>query len=65
MPSWRTTAALAATLAYDIELIRDLPPVERASEAAVPVQVVVGERSPAGVHAARFLKPRPGQALPA
>lgn len=49
MPGWRTMAALAPTLAYDIALTRDLPPLDRAAHVAVPVQVVVGEKSPAGV----------------
>ncbi|HEU4326137.1 MAG TPA: alpha/beta hydrolase [Roseiflexaceae bacterium] len=51
MPGWKTMVALAPTLAYDIALTRDLPPLERASRIAVPVQVIVGEKSPAGVHA--------------
>ena len=28
----------------------DLPPVDRAAQVTVPVQVVVGEKSPAGIH---------------
>jgi pimeloyl-ACP methyl ester carboxylesterase len=51
MPGWRTMVALAPTLAYDIALTSDLPPLERAARVAVPVQVIVGEKSPAGVHA--------------
>jgi pimeloyl-ACP methyl ester carboxylesterase len=50
MPGWKTMAALAPTLAYDIALTRDLPPLERASQVTVPLQVVVGEKSPAGIH---------------
>jgi pimeloyl-ACP methyl ester carboxylesterase len=49
MPGWKTMAALAPTLAYDIALTRDLPPLERAAQVAVPVQVIVGEKSPAGI----------------
>lgn len=50
MPGWKTMAALAPTLAYDIALTRDLPPLDRASQVTVPVQVMVGEKSPAGLH---------------
>ena len=46
----KTMAALAPTLAYDIALTRDLPPIDRASQVTVPVQVIVGEKSPAGIH---------------
>lgn len=49
MPGWRKMAALAPSLAYDIALTRDLPPVERASRVIVPVQVVAGEKSPLSV----------------
>lgn len=51
MPGWKTMVALAPTLAYDIELTRDLPPIHRAAEVAAPIQVVVGEKSPPGIHA--------------
>jgi pimeloyl-ACP methyl ester carboxylesterase len=48
--------ALAPTLAYDIELTRDLPPVDRAAQVTVPLQIVVGEKSPDSVkRAARQL----------
>ncbi|MBV9791595.1 MAG: alpha/beta hydrolase [Chloroflexi bacterium] len=50
MPGWKTMVALAPTLAYDIALTRDLPPLERAAHVTVPVQVIVGEKSPAGIH---------------
>ena len=50
MPGWKTMAALAPTLAYDIALTRDLPPLDRAAQVCVPVQVMVGEKSPAGLH---------------
>ncbi len=49
-PGWKTMAALAPTLAYDIALTRDLPPVERAARVSVPTQILVGEKSPAGIH---------------
>lgn len=46
MPGWKTMEALAPTLAYDIALTRDLPPLDRAAQATVPIQVVVGQKSP-------------------
>ncbi len=49
MPGWKTMRNLAPTLAYDIALTRDLPPLARAAGVTVPVQVVVGEKSPASV----------------
>lgn len=51
MPGWKTMAALAPTLAYDIALTRDLPPLERAAQLRVPVQLIVGEKSPVRIHA--------------
>ncbi|MEZ4614822.1 MAG: alpha/beta hydrolase [Caldilineaceae bacterium] len=49
MPGWRTMRNLAPTLAYDMELTRDLPPVDRAAQVTVPMQIVVGEKSPESV----------------
>ncbi len=49
-PGWRKIKALAPTLAYDIALTKDLPPVERASQLSVPTFIVVGEKSPAAIH---------------
>lgn len=46
MPGWRRMVALAPTLRYDMALTADLPPYALAASAAVPVHVVVGERSP-------------------
>jgi pimeloyl-ACP methyl ester carboxylesterase len=51
MPGWKTMKALAPTLRYDIELTRDLPPLERAAKVRVPVQVVVGENNPVRLRA--------------
>lgn len=51
MPGWKTMRALAPTLAYDIALTKDLPPVERAAGVGVPTHIVVGEKSPASLHA--------------
>ncbi|RKG79068.1 alpha/beta fold hydrolase [Corallococcus terminator] len=49
VPGWRTMKALAPTLAYDLALTRELPPVERAAGVAVPMQVMVGQKSPSGL----------------
>ncbi|WP_135547979.1 alpha/beta fold hydrolase [Paenibacillus cymbidii] len=49
-PGWKTMVALAPTLAYDIALTKDLPPLERAARVTVPTQIIVGEKSPAGIH---------------
>ncbi|HEY8600012.1 MAG TPA: alpha/beta hydrolase [Thermomicrobiales bacterium] len=50
-PGWRTMKALAPTLAYDIALTGDLPPVARAANVTVPTQILVGQKSPASLHA--------------
>lgn len=50
MPDWKRMVTIAPTLAYDIALTCDLPPVDRASQLSVPTQVIVGEKSPAGMH---------------
>jgi pimeloyl-ACP methyl ester carboxylesterase len=62
MPGWKTMVALAPTLAYDIALTRNLPPVDRAAQVTVPVQLIVGEKSPAGIHdvASQLTKAIPG-----
>lgn len=49
-PQWANMDALAPTLAYDTALARDLPPIERASHIIIPVQIIVGEDSPATIH---------------
>ncbi|MGW5383493.1 alpha/beta fold hydrolase [Nocardia sp. NPDC003963] len=49
VPGWRAMRALAPTLRYDIALTEDLPPYERFTGIDVPVQIAVGERSPAGL----------------
>jgi pimeloyl-ACP methyl ester carboxylesterase len=46
MPDWRIMTALAPTLAYDMALTSDLPPLERAAKVSIPIQIVVGEKSP-------------------
>ncbi|GAB2715530.1 alpha/beta fold hydrolase [Nocardia thraciensis] len=50
MPGWKTMKALAPTLLYDIALTADLPPLERLGKINLPVRVVAGEKSPAGLH---------------
>jgi pimeloyl-ACP methyl ester carboxylesterase len=42
--------ALAPTLTYDISLISDLPPLERARQLRIPTLIMVGEKSPASLH---------------
>lgn len=61
MSCWKTMVALAPTLAYDISLTRDLPPLERAARSTTPTQIVVGEKSPVGIHdvAAQLMKAIP------
>ncbi|PYZ94907.1 alpha/beta hydrolase [Salipaludibacillus keqinensis] len=49
-PGWRTMKALAPTLAYDIALTKNMPPVERATQISVPTQIIVGEKSPKSIH---------------
>lgn len=50
-PGWRTMRALAPTLAYDIALTGDLPPTGRVAAIAAPTQILVGQKSPASLHA--------------
>lgn len=45
-PGWKTMHSLAPTLAYDIELTKDFPPLERFKNIGTPVLVLVGEKSP-------------------
>lgn len=45
IPGWKKMVALAPTLAYDMELTRDVSPVKRASKINIPTQVVVGGES--------------------
>lgn len=49
-PGWRTMKALSPTLAYDIALTQDMPPLERATRVSVPTQIIVGQKSPAAIH---------------
>ncbi|WP_414853894.1 alpha/beta fold hydrolase [Brevibacillus sp. IT-7CA2] len=49
-PQWETMVALAPTLAYDISLASDLPPLEKAHHLRVPTLIIVGEKSPASLH---------------
>lgn len=50
MPGWRRMRALAPTLRHDMDLTAQPPPLEIASQIAVPVHVIVGERSPDELH---------------
>jgi len=49
-PGWKTIKALAPTLAYDIVLTQDMPPIERATQISIPMQIAVGEKSPPSMH---------------
>ncbi|MEO7911040.1 MAG: alpha/beta hydrolase [Roseiflexaceae bacterium] len=49
-PGWKTMKALAPTLAYDIALTSDVPPVKRVMKVAVPTQIIIGQKSPASIH---------------
>lgn len=64
-PGWKTMKALAPTLAYDIALTRDLPPVDRFANIAVPVKVMAGAKNPVGIVqvAERLAQTIPGAAL--
>lgn len=50
-PEWATLVALAPTLAYDVRLTLDLPPLERATHLTTPTQIVTGELNPDSIHA--------------
>ena len=50
LPGWRRMRALAPTLRHDMDLTAQPPPLEVASLVAVPVHVMVGERSPQELH---------------
>ncbi|MBC8162092.1 MAG: alpha/beta hydrolase [Roseiflexaceae bacterium] len=50
-PQWPTMIALAPTLAYDTRLASALVPIERASRLTTPAHIIVGEASPASMHA--------------
>lgn len=50
MPGWRRMRALAPTLRHDMDLTAQPPPLEIAAEIAVPVHVIVGQRSPDELH---------------
>ena len=50
VPGWRTMKALAPTLLYDIALTAELAPADRFTAITVPIKVMVGQKSPAGLH---------------
>ncbi|WP_411824602.1 alpha/beta fold hydrolase [Leptospira sp. 'Mane'] len=49
-PGWGKMKALAPTLAYDIDLTKDLPPLERAAHVSLPTHIIIGEKNPSGIH---------------
>lgn len=50
MPGWKKMKSLAPTLAYDMELTADLPPLARLKNIKIPVEIIFGEKSPASIH---------------
>jgi len=50
-PGWKTMKTLAPTLAYDIALTEDTPPLKKIAGITQPVHVVVGSKSPKSVQA--------------
>lgn len=48
--AWATMRALAPTLAYDMRLASDLPPIAHASQLTTPTQIMVGAESPTSIH---------------
>jgi pimeloyl-ACP methyl ester carboxylesterase len=50
LPGWRTMKALAPTLAYDILLTHDFPPLEKFMKINLPIYIICGEKSPTGIH---------------
>lgn len=49
-PDWSTMVALAPTLAYDIRLASDIPPLESLADFKVPTHIIVGENSPQSIY---------------
>jgi pimeloyl-ACP methyl ester carboxylesterase len=49
-PEWVTLVALAPTLAYDVRLTLDLPPLERATHLTTPTLIMTGELNPDSIH---------------
>lgn len=49
-PGWRTMKELAPTLAYDMQLTQNMPPLDRVDQLSVPTQIIVGEQSPKSIH---------------
>lgn len=49
MPGWRSMVRLAPTLAYDMALTREPPPLDRVAVMSMPVLVLVGGKNPQGM----------------
>ncbi len=49
-PGWNTMKTLAPTLAYDIALTQNVPPVERMAKVSTPTYIIVGGKSPTSLH---------------
>lgn len=65
MPGWKQIKGLAPTLMYDIGLTRDLPPLDRAKQVKIPIQITYGEKSPESMHGVsnQLAKAIPGSIL--
>lgn len=61
LPGWKATCELAPTLAYDFELTRDFPPIERLKKIGIPVLVLTGSDSSERL---RTVSPQVAAAIP-
>jgi len=64
-PGWREMHTLAPTLAYDIELTKDFPPLNRFKEIKIPTFILVGSKSPESIRVVgeQIAKAIPGAAF--
>ncbi|SMP65960.1 alpha/beta fold hydrolase [Anoxynatronum buryatiense] len=60
-PGWKTMKELAPTLAYDIFIAKDYPPIEKVAQINIPVFIITGEKSPAGM---REVNSKVAEAIP-
>lgn len=60
-PGWKTMHTLAPTLAYDIELTKDFPPLERFKDIKTPTRIFVGSKSPENI---RTVGPQIAEVVP-
>lgn len=48
-PGWKKLKALAPTLAYDMDMTKDTPPLERLREISLPIKIAYGQKSPESI----------------